>query len=509
MAITVQTGWPIKKYYHRIFNDKNVGMKQQDAYLVLDIGTGNVRSAIVTPSGEILGVARADIRYYRDELYPDSIYFKPDELWLQLKQLTTEALNQAGAVSIKAATTTSQREGIVLIDQSGKAVIGLPNIDHRGREWEGTYPDKSRIYQLTGRYPTSLFSAYKLVGIRERRAAIWNELSFFLSISDWAAWELSGIALYEHSQASETLLYDVAAGSWSEELCTLFGISQKVLPVLSQSGSIAGTVKQQIAEEWGFNRDTVVVTGGGDTQMAIKSTSPSIGDVVIVSGTTTPVVKLEGNYITDDQERTWTSRDIVNNRFVFEANAGVTGLNYQRLKQVFYPNEGYDVIERELAENINNKCIASLGSLIAGETKPVTWGGFVFPVPVSHELSRSHFVWATLMDIAFSIADNYKVLAGISGHDAGYIWACGGGLQSATLRSLIAAVTGNEIRVRHGFEQASVGGAAMLCNEALGLSVQREEAMPESSAATGSDAVMYKTFYEQWKATREQFRAIS
>lgn len=482
-------------------------MKQQDAYLVLDIGTGNVRSAIVTPAGEILGVARADIRYYRDELYPDSIYFKPGELWGQLKELTAAALQQAGPVTVKAATTTSQREGIVLIDGSGKAVIGLPNIDHRGREWENTFPDKSRIYQLTGRYPTSLFSAYKLVGIREKRKEIWNGLSFFLSISDWAAWELSGIALYEHSQASETLLYDVASGTWSDELCALFSISSAILPALSQSGSVAGTVKKEIAEQWGFSQEAQVITGGGDTQMAIKSTSPSVGDVVIVSGTTTPVVKLEGAYITDSKERTWTSRDIIENRFVFEANAGVTGLNYQRLKEVFYPNEGYDVIEKELAETMHKHCVASLGSLIAGEIKPVIWGGFVFPVPVSHELSRGSFVWATLMDIAFSIAENYKVLAEVSGHDAGYIWACGGGLQSQTLRNLIAVITGNEVRVKPGFEQASVIGAAMLCNEATGVAVQREQGMPQSSATTDAEAL--KAYYVQWKATREQFRAVS
>ncbi|RYZ31543.1 MAG: sugar kinase, partial [Sphingobacteriales bacterium] len=115
-------------------------MKHEDAYLVLDIGTGNVRAAIVYPSGKIAGVARDDIRYYRDDLYPESIYFKPDELWLQLRELTAAALKQAGNVRITAATTTSQREGIVLINKNNKAVIGMPNVDHRGREWEDTYP---------------------------------------------------------------------------------------------------------------------------------------------------------------------------------------------------------------------------------------------------------------------------------------------------------------------------------------------------------------------------------
>lgn len=481
-------------------------MNLKKAYLVLDIGTGNVRSAVVSPEGNILGVARADIRYYRDELYPESIYFKPDELLQQLKELSAEALKAAGSVSIQAVTTTSQREGIVVVNRSGKATIGMPNIDHRGREWEDVFPGKSRIYQLTGRYPTSLFSAYKLVGLRERRHDLWEDLSFFLSISDWAAWELSGVPVYEHSQASETLLYDVAKGEWSRELCELFGISQDILPALMQSGSVVGPVSKNIAETWSIDSSAKVIAGGGDTQLAIKSTRPSVGDMVIVSGTTTPVVKLEGNYITDERERTWTSRDIAADRFVFEANAGVTGLNYQRLKEVFYPNEGYDVIEKELAQGDFKHCVASLGSLIAGEKKPVTMGGFIFPVPVSHELSRSSFVWATLMDIAFSIAANYKVLAEVSGHEAGYIWACGGGLQSKTLRNLIAAVTGTEVRVRPGFEQASVAGAAMLCNEALGIDIQYDDKSFDSSAPGEKLVKEINSVYERWKGVREDFR---
>lgn len=484
-------------------------MAQLDAYLVLDIGTGNVRSAIVSPQGDILGVARADIRYYRDELFPESIYFKPEELLEQLQELTAGALKQAGSVKLKAATTTSQREGIVLIDRSGKAVIGLPNIDHRGREWEDQYTGKNRIYELTGRYPSSLFSAYKLVGIRERRKAIWNELSFFLSISDWAAWELSGIPVYEHSQASETLLYDVAAGNWCKELCELFDISESILPKLSQSGSIVGPVKKPLADAWSLDPSMLIVTGGGDTQMAIKSTCPSVGDVVIVSGTTTPVVKLEDSYILDKAERTWTSRDILKDRFVFEANAGVTGLNYQRLKEVFYPNESYEVIEKELAQNTYTNCVASLGSLIADEKKPVTRGGFVFPVPVSHEMTRSSFVWATLIDISYSITANYEVLKEVSGHDAGYIWACGGGLQSKTLRGMIAAITGRDVRVRKGFEQASVVGAAMLCNEALDVAVATRDSQTEVLTADAASSNMYKLFYQQWKETREKFRSTS
>src|SRR5690606_29931258 len=159
--------------------------------------------------------------------------------------------------------------------------------------------------QLTGRYPTSLFSAFKLTGIRERRTAIWDQLSFFLSISDWAEFKFTGIPKYEHSQASETLLYDVAKKEWSPELQNMFGLDEKYFPALSDSATISGRIKKEVAREWNISETAVVVTGGGDTQLAIKSTQPSMDDIVIVSGTTTPIVKLVSSYVTDPEERTW------------------------------------------------------------------------------------------------------------------------------------------------------------------------------------------------------------
>jgi autoinducer 2 (AI-2) kinase len=481
----------------------------QEAYFVIDIGTGNVRVAVVRPDGEVLGVARGDIQYHRDELYPEAIYLQPHQLWDQLIQLGRDALQQAGQVFIKAFTATSQREGIVMVGRSGQSLIGLPNIDHRGREWENTLPNKSHVYNITGRYPTSLFSAFKLEGIRQKRKEIWEELSFFLSISDWVEYKLSGIPKYEHSQASETLLYDVAAGKWSDELIALFNIPAQYLPPVMASATVIGPVIQEAATAWQVTTDAVVITGGGDTQLAIKSTQPALDDIVIVSGTTTPIVKLVGEYLTDSGERTWTSRDIIKDRFVLEANAGVTGLNYQRLKEVFYPNEDYTVIEKELAQNPHRHCAASLGSLIASERSPVIKGGFVFPVPVSHELTRSSFVWATLLDIAFCIAENYKVLQEVAGHQASYVWACGGGLQSRTLRQLIATILQKNVQVRHGFQQSSAVGGALVCNEALQipdqlLNTNIEVVEPEKDQVAAIDQV-----YLQWQNTRNYFSQIS
>jgi autoinducer 2 (AI-2) kinase len=481
-------------------------MTIQGSYIIVDIGTGNVRVAAASPDGNVLGVAREDIAYVKDPLFPDALYFDPEQLWQQVLRLAAQVLAQTSAAGVKAITATSQREGIVLIAADGRSLIGLPNIDHRGREWEDLITDKSSMYRITGRYPTSLFSALKLVGVRERQPGIWKECSSFLSISNWIEFKLSGIARYEHSQASETLLYDVAQQQWSPALCKVFGLDTALLPELAASATVLGDILPEVAEALGVPAGVKIVVGGGDTQLAIRSTRPAVNDLVIVSGTTTPIVKLTDTYVLDEEERTWTSRDIAAGRFVFEANAGVTGLNYQRLKEIFYPNEGYEVIEQELADSPHTFCMASLGSLLADEEVSLTRGGFIFPAPVSHLLTRGSFVWATMLDIACSIVKNYRILAEVAGHRPDYIWGCGGGLQSRVLRQLIANLTGKKVQMRYEYQQSSAIGGVLICNEALQLNVAMDDRI---EVVHPQEEAYYATLYAEWEKTRSYFRNMN
>ncbi len=480
-------------------------MTSQDAYLIIDVGTGNVRVAVARPDGTLLGVAREDVQYKRDDLYPESIYFDPDQLWQQILRLAQTALADSGSVTIRAVTATSQREGIVAIGKQGESLIGMPNIDHRGREWESMLTDRSRVYDLTGRYPTSLFSALKLVGLRQRRPDIWSRFATFLSISDWVQYRLSGVARYEHSQASETLFYDVAGGQWSPELCSLFAMDPAILPPLQSAGAVLGPLQSSASQELDISPGASVVVGGADTQLAIRSMQPSINDLVIVSGTTTPIVKLVDHYVVDEQQRTWTSRHIDDNQFILEANAGVTGLNYQRLKEIFYPNEGYEVIEQEVTACVDSTCVAALGSLVADEKSPLIRGGFLFSTPVSHQLSRSDFAHATIWDIACSIFENYKSLCEVSPHSPDYILACGGGVESQTLRQFIANLTRKTVIIRSTYRQASVLGGVALCNDALGLPGIEQPAL-ETTKPQDDPGIELR--YSEWKKARLAFKSI-
>lgn len=480
-------------------------MESRNAYIVIDFGTGNLRAAVVSVSGEMLGAAREDVVYYRDEHYPDSIYFNPVETWQRIIALCKAALHQAGNVTIQAITATSQREGIVAVDSSGEPLIGMPNIDHRGRQYEEMISNKNDVYQKTGRYPTSLFAALKVVGFQKVYHVI--KINMILSISDWIEYMFCGIPHYEHAQASETLLYDIAAKQWSPSLIGVFGLDSKILPPLTEAGTVLGAVKKEIAGELSVSTAAKVVVGGADTQLAALSTNAGEDDVVIVSGTTTPVIKLVNRYITDEKQRTWTGRHVTDGYFMLEANAGVTGLNYQRLKKIFYPNEDYDVIERELQTTKDFQCMAALGSLLADEKNPLLRGGFIFNVPVSHELSRAHFVWATLWDISCSIYENYKSLCSVMPDSKDAIWVCGGGMESRHLRQFIATLTGKSILLKDNFRCASVTGGAILCNRATGNTTAINSAIERITPS--ADTETYLSLYRQWKQNRSSLKQIS
>lgn len=478
----------------------------RQGHLIVDIGTGNARVGVVSTDGEILSIKRENVHYITDENYEESIYFEPDELWSQITRLSKEALQEAGDIDIRAITATSQREGIVVVDREGNSLLGMPNIDHRGRKWEKDLKDKDLVYELSGRYPTSLFSAFKLVGLRAVYPDQFAKVSCVMSISDWIQFKFSGVEAYEHSQASETLLYDVEAKKWSDVLLSLFDLSMSILPELKDSGSILGKILPAVAEQYGISKDAVVVVGGSDTQLAIRSMEPSPNDVVIVSGTTTPIIKIVSTFEKDPDQRTWTSRHIDKDNFILEANAGVTGLNYQRLKEIFYPNEGYDVIEKELAETTYFQCVASLGSLIADEEEPLVKGGFIFNAPVSHQLTRGSFVFSILWDIACSIYENYKFLGDVSSHNESYIWACGGGVQSRSLRQYLANLLGKSIRIRNTFRQASVLGGAFICNEALGIPNETPSVLEETFPR---EQEKFESLYQEWKKARKTFKHVS
>ena len=430
----------------------------EEAYLIVDSSSASIRAGVVAISGELVSLSSRPIINEKDIFYPDALYFSPDDLMESLIYVCREAVKNAKNTTILAVSAASQREGIVLLRKDGESIIGLPNIDNRGLEYEGSVNEKHDCYLRAGRWVSTLFPAVKLIAVKERRPDIYSQICKFTSISDYIGYCMTGKLVYEASQACETMLFNIHKGEWDEVLCDRFGIPCDFLPEIANSASLLGEIRAEMCASIGLPVGTKFYVGGADTQMAVECCLPDDGDLVVVAGTTTPIVSLLKEYRADELERCWSNRHVRNGQFIIETNVGASGVNYDMVKDIFYPGCSYEDVEADLQKCDSDACLASVGSMCfeAGRVTPL--GGFLINAPISARLRRSDFVRAVLRDYAYSFKQNYDNVVEIMGAGTKHFYGCGNGFAGTILPQMMADLIERDIVVVDGYSNATITG---------------------------------------------------
>jgi glycerol kinase len=219
--------------------------------LAIDQGTTGSTSLVVAKDGSILGRGYREITQFYPS--PGLVEHDPHEILERTLETARAALAEAKSVGAvpRAIGITNQRETIVLWErETGKAV-------HPAIVWQDRRtaqrcaelaPQAAMIAARTGLVTDPYFSATKLEwllkrpGMRER--AMRGELAAG-TIDSWLIWHLTGGTVHatDHTNASRTMLYDLDARDWSDELCELFGVPRALLPkVLPSSGRFGDTI---------------------------------------------------------------------------------------------------------------------------------------------------------------------------------------------------------------------------------------------------------------------------
>ncbi len=433
-------------------------------YLVFDLGTGNSKISIVSSSGDIIGMKSLVNKYIKDNNYSDAQFFLPQEWEPKLLKSASELLNEFPDIKISAITASGARQSIVLYDDDGFAFLGLPNIDNRGREWMRQIENKPEIYKKTGKWVTEDFPAAKLMGFRKKYPKKNSIIKRITSLSEWIGAIFCDKIVIEPSQACETQLFDINKMEWSKKICNQYGINYNILPNIEVAGTNLGFIKPELKKRLSINYDIPFIVGGADTQLAVKSSNCSEGEIVFVSGTTSPIIRVEKTHLHDPKQRCWVDCDLGGENYLIETNPGVTGLNYQRFKQNFLTNYTYQELENLYRDKTNYSCTASFSSLLFSQQRSLKVGGFFIKSPLSPDINIIDLAWGVLCDIAFSIYEEYLSLCLLIPFEKTYIRCCGGGFQSNALCQLLADLTGKELILSNNYYQASILGCVKVCN---------------------------------------------
>jgi glycerol kinase len=165
----------------------------------------------------------------------------PEELWQSVLTAAKAARDAAGIgpSDLTAIGVANQRETTIVWDRNtGKpAHNAIVWQDRRTAERCKELPAEL-IRDRTGLVPDPYFSATKLEWILREAS---GDLAFG-TVDSWLVWKLTGGALHatDVSNASRTLLFDLDALDWDDELLELFGVPRRVLPrVVRSSGPLA------------------------------------------------------------------------------------------------------------------------------------------------------------------------------------------------------------------------------------------------------------------------------
>lgn len=220
-----------------------------DVVLAVDQGTSSTRCFVVNHDLEVLAEASRPV----DSSFPNPGWVEQDPVQILDTAVAAvrEAVDRAGIGwdQVRAVGIDNQTETFVVWDRStGKPVY--PAIVWQCRRTakrcdelreEGHEP---AIRSLTGLELDPSFSATKLVWVLDnvegaRNAAEAGRLAFG-DVASWLIWRLSGGGehITEPSNASRSMLMNLATREWDDELLALFGVPRSLLPEIRPTSSV-------------------------------------------------------------------------------------------------------------------------------------------------------------------------------------------------------------------------------------------------------------------------------
>lgn len=234
--------------------DVNTWREKMKFVLAIDQGTTSTRCMVIDQEGNIISVDQLE----HQQIYPQPgwVEHDPEEIWNRTQEVIQAALLK---ISIKpkditAIGITNQRETTLVWDRrTGEPV-------YNAIVWQDTRTDvicdrlaqdggQDRFRSITGLPLATYFSGPKIKWILDHVAGAREKANngdlLFGTIDTWLVWNLTGgvaggIHITDVTNASRTLMMDLATLDWDDEILNTLGIPPSMLPEICPSSQVYG-----------------------------------------------------------------------------------------------------------------------------------------------------------------------------------------------------------------------------------------------------------------------------
>jgi glycerol kinase len=243
--------------------------------LALDQGTTSSRAMLFGRDGRVVAVAQREF----PQIYPKpgDVEHDPEAIWSSQLETAQEVLRTAGvaATDVAAIGVTNQRETTVLWDrETGHPVapaivwqsrVSAPICDRLKADGH-----EALIRSKTGLVVDAYFSGTKVTHLLETvpglRARAERGDILFGTIDTFLIWRLTGGRRHvtDVTNASRTLMFDIRARDWDDELLRILGVPRRMLPEVKASSEVYGETDSTL-----FGAAIPIAGIAGDQQAAL------------------------------------------------------------------------------------------------------------------------------------------------------------------------------------------------------------------------------------------------
>jgi xylulokinase len=283
---------------------------------------------------------------------------------------------------------------------------------------------------------------------------------------------LSGDKATDVADASGTLLLNVAARKWSDEMLAATNISVNLLPRVYESQEITGSVSQAAAAETGLRPGTPIVGGAGD------QAAGAVGVGIVRPGTVSATIGTSGVVFAatnapslDPHGRIHTFCHAVPGRWHVMGVTQGAGLSLRWFRDQFgvrsHSGDPYDSLTAEATSVPAGSNDLLWAPYLMGERTPhLDPNARAALVGLTASHTRAHIIRAIMEGVAFSLRDSFEIFKEMN-VPVETIRLGGGGARSELWRQIQADIYGREVETVEA-EEGAAYGVALLAGVAAG-----------------------------------------
>ena len=470
-------------------------------FLGIDIGTSGTKTLAVDSKGRILAAAL--------ETYP---CHAPRPLWSEQNpedwwQATIRSVQRVvrkirlRPAEVKAIGLSGQMHGSVFLDKSDRVV--RPAIlwnDQRTAaecdEIEERAGGRKKLIRMVANPALTGFTAPKILWLRNNEPQHFDKTCKVLLPKDEIRRRLTGEYATEVSDASGTLLLDVARRRWSKRLLSALELDAGLLPTCYESEEVTGRLTSEVAGLLGLSPDCLVVGGAGDCAAGAVGNGIVRRGILSTSIGTSGVMFVHSDEVkVDPAGRVHTFCHAVRGKWhMMGVNLSAGGSLQWFRNQLCQADvdkakrkrcDVYDLLTEEAQT-------ASAGSdglfflpYLSGErtphADPMARGCFV-GLTLAH--TRAHMIRSIMEGVTYSMRDSLEIFEQL-GVPVREIRASGGGSRSPFWRQIQADVFGRKVATINT-EEGPAYGVALLAAVGAGEFKNIQEACAATISVVGT-----------------------